>query len=145
MADPVYVEWSSTSAGGSDTEYDPNAFEHRGVTVAQSTTEIDGPGAEILPGDGVIEVFQGVAGNYMFMTGMGSDKDGAKAMIDTALSGEIASTPMPDGVLVAVKIQAANLIDYLSGGMAPADEAPELISLRLGKAEGSMTIALDIN
>ena len=147
QADPSYQEWVVKQARSNpsiDAEFDAAALEHRGVQVAKTTMLMDMPIPSPLFEDGEMVSFAGVAGNYSLQWMFGAGESDVKQVIDTVLDQKIEHAQLPETILFAVNLRIAEIADYVTGGMVPVDEIPEVFEAKLGKVGGALTCNLRI-
>lgn len=132
MTSPEYKAFAKLGTPAAEVEVTDKAFEHRSVSVTKSVVKPK-EGSELPPnplfGDGPVETFSAVAGNYMVMT-MGGGKDQAiKGLIDNALDQKVKRTPLAGGALMIIALDMGKLSEKM-GGQAEED-APETMTMSL--------------
>jgi len=148
LADPDYQRWvelSAKSNPGVPAEFDPGAFEHRGVTVAKSTIAVDAPVSTPIFEDGEMDTFMALAGDYYVQCLLGAAEGDTKRMIDAVLDQRVERARLPGTALATVTMRVAELIDHVVGGMVPVGDLPRVVEAELGKAGRALTFHLRID
>lgn len=144
MHSEKYREYAKRTAEANpavEVEFEPKAFEHKGVTVSKTTMDMGAAGGmnPLMP-DGKMEVHTAVAGNYAITTQFGATAATVKNVIEKALQNEIGTQALPGGALMTMNVKLATLVEGFMGGMGmgagDADDMPQSIDGTLSK-EGS--------
>ena len=149
MADSAYAEWATSSMGGAsgmEVDYEPDAFEHRGVKVAKMSVEMGGMAAGMaspIAPDGKFQSYYAVAGDYSLTSTYATSDASIKALIDSVLDQKVKRTPLPGNMLASFTMRVADFAAMFAGGM-PLGDAPETLALQLDKSDGRLVLRVDV-
>ena len=143
MASPEYKAFTTMSSPVGDTEVTEKAFEHRSVSVTKSVLKPK-EGSELPPnpllGEGPVETYAAVAGNYMLVSMGGAKEGGIKGLIDQALDQKLKRAPLSNNALMTMDINMTKFAEKMGGNAG--EDAPDKLSMVLGRTPTGLSIKI---
>lgn len=153
-SDPFYMEQAlnmSQVGGQATVEFEPDAVEHRGVSLDRTTVEFANPmlANPVSDEHGKVRTAFGLAGRYL-VSATGAEPD-YTALIDAALDDESAPVRLKNGSLLEVRLRMAALVTAFARRLSPtatsplpAAMLPDLVEVRMRAQGGGLLTEVTI-
>ncbi|MFH0943688.1 MAG: hypothetical protein V2A76_00665, partial [Planctomycetota bacterium] len=121
-----------------------NAFEHRGISVSHQKAEIlsDTLAQNPLFASEQLNTYMAAAGDCIVASMLGGTEEDVKALIDLALDGKIARSPLAHGAVLEMTVDLASVIGR--AGTTTSQDMPQEASLSVSGTGGRFRMRITV-